>query len=192
MASTIVSYLLSLLLLLTQSLSAPTEPYRYYLKAIFSSNNTTTTQPFYISSSITYNGHTNYVLLTPSILAQPLSLFTGDGSITLDTSNVIGGSSEGPLLLSDEDGFNSVYKQVILGDEMSETYTTGFKIDQASGGLDLSKEDFGGFAACTAARGVKQVYWVRQGDLEANENVPVVCEGVRFERVWSLNETTSG
>ncbi|KAL4959112.1 uncharacterized protein BDV14DRAFT_207085 [Aspergillus stella-maris] len=187
-----ISYILSLFLLLTAVLSAPTEPYRYYLKAIFPSSNTATSTPLYISSSITYNGHTNYVLLTPSTLAQPLSLFTGDGSITIDTSNVIGGSSEGPLLLSDADGFNGVYKQVLLGDEMSGTYTTGFKVDEASGGLDLSKEDFGGFVACTAARGVKQVYWVRQGDLEANENVPVVCEGVRFERVWSLNGTTSG
>ncbi|KAL4946329.1 hypothetical protein BDV06DRAFT_218458 [Aspergillus oleicola] len=185
--------LILFIFLLTPALSAPTAtPYRYYLEAIFPSSNTTTTQPLYISSSITYNGHTNYVLLTSSPLAQPLALYTGDGSITLDTSNVIGGSSEAPLLLSDEDGFNGVYKQVILGDQMSGTYTTGFKIDENNGGLDLSKEDFGGFVACTAARGVKQVYWYRQGEVDATERVPVVCEGVEFARVWSLNETVSG
>ncbi|KAL4957467.1 hypothetical protein BDW69DRAFT_180533 [Aspergillus filifer] len=191
MASILISYILSLFLL-TPSLSTPTEPYRYYLKAIFPSSNTTTTNPLYISSSITYNGHTNYVLLTPSSLAQPLSIFTGDGSITLDTSNVIGGSSEGPLFLSDEDGFSGIYKQVLLGNEMSGTYTTGFKLNEASGGLDLSKEGFGGFVACTAARRVKQVYWVKQGDLDSEGSVPVVCEEVRFERVWSLNGTASG
>ncbi|KAL4925450.1 uncharacterized protein BDV17DRAFT_272272 [Aspergillus undulatus] len=187
-----ISSIFSILLLAFSSttLSAPSMPYRYYLKARFSTSNDHAT-PLYISSSITFNGHTNYVLVTSPTLANPLSVYDGDGRITLDTSNVIGASSEGPLLLSNNDGLNGIYKQVILGDEMSGEYTKGFKIN-ADHRITLDKEGFGGFVACTAARGVKQVYWFRQGEVDIDgQGHPVVCEEVEFERVWNLNGTLS-
>ncbi|KAL4919532.1 hypothetical protein BDW62DRAFT_41085 [Aspergillus aurantiobrunneus] len=178
MALSFLSFLF-FLLLTPFTLSAP--PYRYYLKS--PSNN------LYLSSSMTFNGRTNYVLLTNSSLAQPLTLYEGDGSITLDTSNVIGASSQAPILLADTDGLSNIYKQVVLGDQMSGRYTTGFEIDDESGGLVLNKEGFGGFVACTAARGIKQVYWYQEG--EGEQGMPVICEEVVFRREWHLNGTES-
>ncbi|KAL4807713.1 hypothetical protein BDV18DRAFT_135897 [Aspergillus unguis] len=192
---------LPLFLLLTPALSST--PYRYYLRAkplSSSTSNTTTTStlletPLYVSSSITINGHTNYILLTPSTQAEPLTISSGDGAITLDTSNAIGASSQAPLYLSDTDGLNSVYKQVILGDQMAGKYTTGFQIesDENTDGdkLELTKDGFGGFVACTAAKGIKQVYWYSDGDVSEGDGLPVVCEEVEFERVWDANETTT-
>ncbi|KAL3467894.1 hypothetical protein BJX64DRAFT_124649 [Aspergillus heterothallicus] len=163
----------------TPSLSSPpSQQSRFYLK---SSTN------LYLSSSITYNGRTNYVLLTNASLAQPLTLYSGDGSLTLDTSNVIGASSEAPLFLSDADGLSSVYKQVVLGDQKGGEYTKGFGIAEASGELMLSGvQGVGGFVACSAARGIKQVYWYREGDVASQADVPVLCEVVWFERVWDV------
>ncbi|KAL4980134.1 hypothetical protein BDW66DRAFT_147569 [Aspergillus desertorum] len=165
--------------LLPFSLCLSNEPYHYYLLSRSDSTNT-----LYLSSSITLNGHTNYVLLNSPSLAQPLHLYAGDGSITLDTSNVIGASSEAPILLSENDGLNSVYKQVILGDEKAGQYTKGFKFDGTL--LRLDKDGFGGFVACTAAKGVKQVYWYGRGE---GGEVQVGCEEVKFERVWTVNGT---
>ncbi|KAL3442426.1 hypothetical protein BJX65DRAFT_312880 [Aspergillus insuetus] len=175
----------------TQTTTPTPQPYRYYLRS---------TTNLYLSSSITYNGRTNYVLLTNSSLAQPLTLYEGDGSITLDTSNVIGASSEAPLYLSDEDGLSAVYKQVVLGNEKGGEYTKGFGIAEDGGlklsdvkvqvqslgqGLGTGEVQVGGFVACTAALGVKQVYWFKEGDV-AEGDVPVVCEVVGFERVWEV------
>jgi hypothetical protein len=176
-------FLTIFLFLFPSSLCLPDEPYHYYLqskpKTPSKSMNLT-----YLSSSITLNGHTNYVLLTPPSLAQPLHLYAGDGSITLDTSNVIGAGSQAPLLLADNDGLNSVYKEVILGDQMAGQYTKGFKFNRTL--LVLEKEGFGGFVACTAAKGIKQLYWYRRGE---GGDVQVGCEEVEFERVWTVNGT---
>jgi hypothetical protein len=176
---------------LTQTTTPTPQPYRYYLRS---------TTNLYLSSSITYNGRTNYVLLTNSSLAQPLALYEGDGSITLDTSNVIGASSEAPLYLSDEDGLSSTYKQVVLGNEKGGEYTKGFGFGQDGGlmlrdvkvevqsrgqGQGAGEVQVRGFVACTAALGVKQVYWFKEGDV-ADGEVPVVCEIVGFERVWEV------
>ncbi|KAL4909333.1 hypothetical protein BDW74DRAFT_174535 [Aspergillus multicolor] len=117
------------------------------------SKSSSTNETLYLSSTITLNGHTNYVMLTSPSLAQPLYLYAGDGSITLDTSNVIGASSQAPILLPDADGLDSVYKQVILGDQMAGKYTTGFRFNGNM--MELEKKGFGGFVACTAAKGVK-------------------------------------
>ncbi|KAL3468860.1 hypothetical protein BJX99DRAFT_268967 [Aspergillus californicus] len=167
--------------LLSLSTAAPATSH-YYLKTTPSEP----TQPLYLSSSITYNGHTNYVLLTSASLAQPLSLFPGSGSITLDTSNVIGASSHAPLLLADTAGWSEKYKQVVLGDVKSGEYTTGFEIG-GDGVLRLGMDGFGGFVACTAAKGVKQVYWFEGGGEEGE--VPVVCEEVEFVAEVALNGT---
>ncbi|KAL5048129.1 hypothetical protein BDW71DRAFT_205672 [Aspergillus fruticulosus] len=164
------------------SLCLPDEPYHYYLQSKPRSPSNPTNLTLYLSSSITLNGHTNYVLLASPSLAQPLHLYAGDGSITLDTSNVIGASSQAPILLTDDDGLNSVYKQVILGDQMAGQYTKGFKFNGTL--LVLEKEGFGGFLACTAAKGVKQVYWYRRGE---GGEFHVGCEEVEFERVWNVN-----
>ncbi|KAL2786895.1 hypothetical protein BJX66DRAFT_341681 [Aspergillus keveii] len=175
----------------TQTTTPTPQPYRYYLRS---------TTNLYLSSSITYNGRTNYVLLTNASLAQPLTLYEGDGSITLDTSNVIGASSEAPLYLSDEDGMSAVYKQVVLGNQKGGQYTKGFGFAEDGGlrlgdvkvqvqsqgqGLGAGEVQVGGFVACTAALGVKQVYWFKEGDV-AEGDVPVVCEVVGFERVWEV------
>ncbi|BCS20066.1 uncharacterized protein APUU_20498S [Aspergillus puulaauensis] len=173
--------LASILLAAAPALSAPTTPYRYYLKS---------STDLFLSSSMTFNGNTNYVLLTEKRLAQPLSLHDSDGSITLDTSNVIGASSEAPVLLSNDKGLSDTYKLVVLGDQKSENYTKGFSIDDDSGALSLDKEGFGGFVACTAAKGVKQVYWYSEG--EDSGSVPVICDDVSFQRQWNLNGTGSG
>ncbi|KAL2820568.1 hypothetical protein BDW59DRAFT_164608 [Aspergillus cavernicola] len=163
-------------LLLPQTLSTPTKS-TYYLKP--------PSLPLYLSSSITFNGHKNYILLTNSSLAQPLSLYPADGSITIDTSNVIGASSQASLLLSNETGLNSRYMQVVLGDQMGGEYTKGFRFDRDNRlRFDGGVRGFGGFVACTAAKGVRQVYWFGDGD---GEEVPVVCEVVEFERVWDLD-----
>ncbi|KAL2838250.1 hypothetical protein BJY01DRAFT_35508 [Aspergillus pseudoustus] len=175
---------------LPHSTSTPTptpQPYRYYLKS--TTNNDSLN--LYISSSITYNGRTNYVLLTNASLAQPLTLYEGDGSITLDTSNVIGASSEAPLYLSDSDGLSSTYKQVVLGDQKAGEYTKGFEIGEA-GELELAGVQtqggggLGGFVACSAALGVKQVYWYKEGAVAGDSEVPIACEVVGFERVWEV------
>ncbi|KAL6239656.1 hypothetical protein BDW75DRAFT_197979 [Aspergillus navahoensis] len=166
------------------SLCLSDEPYYHYLQSKPKSPSNSTNPTFYLSSSITLNGHINYVLLTPPSLAQPLHLYTGDGSITLDTSNVIGASSQAPILLAENDGLNSVYKQVILGDQMAGQYTKGFRFDGDL--LGLNKEGFGGFVACTAAKGVKQVYWYGRGE---GGEIHVGCEEVQFERVWTVNGT---
>ncbi|KAL3495857.1 hypothetical protein BJX62DRAFT_233117 [Aspergillus germanicus] len=175
----------------TQTTTPTPQPYRYYLRS---------TSNLYLSSSITYNGRTNYVLLTNSSLAQPLTLYEGDGSITLDTSNVIGASFEAPLYLSDEDGLSAVYKQVVLGNEKGGEYTKGFGFAEDGGlrlsdvkvqvqslgqGMEAGEVQVGGFVACTAALGVKQVYWFKEGDVVEGE-VPVVCEVVGFDRVWEV------
>ncbi|KAL4780632.1 hypothetical protein BJX76DRAFT_337494 [Aspergillus varians] len=160
-------------------------PYHCYLQS--------PTNNLYLSSTIALNGHINYVLLTNSTLAQPLTLFEGDGSINIDTSNVIGASSHAPLLLSNDPGLNSVYKQVVLGDQKSGNYTKAFRIDGLRGGPGLSMESFAGFMACTAAKGVKQVYWFTRGEQgDGGGWVPVVCEEIGFRRVWDLNETVTG
>ncbi|OJJ64977.1 hypothetical protein ASPSYDRAFT_140972 [Aspergillus sydowii CBS 593.65] len=173
--------LASILLAAAPALSAPTTPYRYYLKS---------STDLFLSSSMTFNGNTNYVLLTDKTLAQPLTLHASDGSITLDTSNVIGASSEAPVLLSNDKGLNDNYKLVVLGDQQSEDYTKGFSIDDDSGALSLDKEGFGGFVACTAAKGVKQVYWYSEG--EGSGSLPVICDEVSFQRQWNLTATGSG
>ncbi|KAL4817393.1 hypothetical protein BDW67DRAFT_184057 [Aspergillus spinulosporus] len=170
--------------LFPSSLCLPDEPYHYYLQSKSKTPSKSTNLTFYLSSSITLNGHTNYVLLTSPSLAQPLHLYAGDGSITLDTSNVIGASSQAPLLLTDNDGLNSVYKQVILGDQMAGEYTKWFKFNGTL--LVLEKEEFGGFVACTAAKEIKQVYWYRR---EEGGEAQVGCEEVEFERVWTVNGT---
>jgi hypothetical protein len=172
------------LFLFPSSLCLPDEPYHYYLQSKPKNPTKSSNLTFYLSSSITLNGHTNYVLLTSSSLAQPLHLYAGDGSITLDISNVIGASSQAPLLLADNDGLNSVYKQVILGDQMAGQYTKGFKFNRTL--LVVEKEGFGGFVACTAAKGIKQVYWYRSGE---RGDAQVGCEEVEFERVWTVNGT---
>ncbi|KAL5003244.1 hypothetical protein BDV10DRAFT_191100 [Aspergillus recurvatus] len=166
------------LFLLPYSLSLPDEPYYHYLQSKPKSPSNSTNPTLYLSSSITLNGHTNYVLLTSLSLAQPLHLYAGDGSITLDTSNVIGASSQAPILLADNDGLNSVYKQVILGDQKAGHYTKGFRFEGNI--LGLEKEGFGGFVACTAAKGMKQVYWY--GRCEEGE-VHVGCEEVELHEL---------
>ncbi|KKK20848.1 hypothetical protein ARAM_005302 [Aspergillus rambellii] len=171
--SSSTGFFLSFLTLSATSAIA-SHPYRYYLK----SNN-----GYYLSSSMTYNGHINYVLLAGESLAQPLNLYTGDGSITVETSNVIGASSQAPLLLSDNAGISETYKQVILGEQKSGTYTKDFSFAD-DGGLGLKKDGFHGFVACTASKDVKQLYWAT-----ADGDVPVCCEKVSFTRQWYLNKT---
>ncbi|KAL4753307.1 hypothetical protein BDW72DRAFT_201648 [Aspergillus terricola var. indicus] len=175
------------LFLFPSSLCLPDEPYHYYLQSKPKTPSKSTNVTFYLSSSITLNGHTNYVLLTPPSLAQPLHLYAGDGSITLDTSNVIGASSQAPLLLAGNDGLNSVYKQVILGDQMAGQYTKGFKFDGTL--LVLEKEEFGGFVACTAAKGIKQVYWYRsgeRGEVQVGSRLVILEIGFMWLQLWSV------
>ncbi|KAL2808981.1 hypothetical protein BJX63DRAFT_407195 [Aspergillus granulosus] len=173
--------LCQLVLSLPQGATPTPQPYRYYLKSTAIDDDN-----LYLSSSITYNGRTNYVLLTNASLAQPLTLYAGDGSIILDTSNVIGASSQAPLYLSEQDGLSSVYKQVVLGDQKSGEYTKGFEIEQ-TGELKLNGvHGIGGFVACSAALGVKQVYWYKEGAVGNDDEVPVTCEVVGFKRVWEV------
>ncbi|CRG83352.1 hypothetical protein PISL3812_00703 [Talaromyces islandicus] len=138
----------------------------------------------YLSASIAIDGYTHYALLTDAKSATPAIVTATGGEVQADLSHISGKGVTGLLTLQDEEGFSGL-KHAVFGNPAVMTATSGFNLEGPADNetLTLEKSQFTGWWACTAAVGVKQLYW---SNWPTNSNLtgPPTCERVTLTRVW--------
>lgn len=137
----------------------------------------------YLSASIAIDGFDHYALLTDAKSALPAIVTGTGGEVQVDLSTLSGAGVTGLLTLQDEEGYSGL-RHALFGNPAELRATSGFDLDGPASNETLVIEygEFHGWFACTAAVGVKQLYWSNWADY--NGTGPTNCERVTLTRVW--------
>lgn len=137
----------------------------------------------YLSASIAIDGFTHYAIITDFADATPAIVTGTGGEVQVDLSHISGEGVTGLLTLQDEDGYSGL-KHALFGNPAVMRATPGFDLAGPADSEVLTVEmgQFNGWFACTAAVGVKQLYWSNWPNY--NGTAPTNCERVSFTRYW--------